>query len=434
MSFGGRKPAARRRLGLCRGLGVAIAALIAVSAAATEVQASATGRLVYHGGPVLTHPATTYMIYWQGTTGTLSPTYIGDVAQFIRDWNQSSTHAVLTQYYQLASRKEYVSNVVNYGGTATDDNAFPRKVLTQGELAREVRAVVRAHGWPESYGANYVVLLPPEASTNVDACAWHNWVPDVAASKKIFYSIIPYYSGSRLCPMPGGPYPHGEDVDNAIDRVSHELSELETDPWNTELANDPNKRTNTSWYTGTGDHEEEVGDLCRNNGRAVYGARDPSTGADVLLHGRPYLIQGEWSNADGKCWLGLPAPSGPHFAWLRRCAIIDEGSGGFHYWVGIYSARNVSCGKARFVFRRTSHSPDRYVTVTRGHNPWLVWRDGWGCDGHSLWVCLYRFRNPIAGVTRIAYSAECDGGAGCPARLHISQLWPGSRAWWPGPS
>jgi hypothetical protein len=260
-------------------------------------------------------------------------------------------------------------------------------------------------------------------STDANACAWHNWVPDLATSKKIFYSIIPYYGGSRSCPMPGGPYPHGEDVDNAIDRVSHGLSELETDPWNTELANDPNKRTNTSWYTGTADHEDEVGDLCRNNGHGVYGTRDRSTGADVLLHGRPYLIQGEWSNAGNGCSLRLPPRGGPRFAQLARCTIIDEGSGGFHYRVGIYPARNVSCAKSKSVLRRTSRTPDRYVTVTPGQNPWLVWRDGWGCDGHSIWVCLYRFRNPIRAVTRIAYSAECDAGARCPSRLRVYIAW-----------
>ncbi|GAC1642678.1 MAG: hypothetical protein NVS4B2_32320 [Chloroflexota bacterium] len=373
---------------------------------------------------MLTRPATTYIIYWQGVTGTLSPTYIADVAQFIRDWGQTSTHAVLTQYYQLASRKEHVSNVVKYGGMATDSDAFPRRVLTQEELAHEVRTVVRAHGWPESYDANYVVLLPSEVRTDVGACAWHNWVPDPAASKKIFYSIIPYYSGSPRCPMPAGPFPHGEDVDNAIDRVSHELAELETDPWNTELANDPNRRTNTSWYTGSGDHEEEVGDLCRNNGHGVYGARDRSTGSDVLLHGHPYLIQGEWSNAEKKCSLGLLPPSGPYFAWLRRCAIVDEGSAKFHYPVGIYPARDVSCAKAKSLLTRAFHRPpDRYVTVVHGQNPWLVWRDGWGCDGHSVWACLYRFRNPIRGVTRLAYSAECGDGDRCPSRLRMYVAW-----------
>jgi hypothetical protein len=110
-------------------------------------------------------------------------------------------------------------------------------------------------------------------------------------------------------------------------------------------------------------------------------------------------------------------------AVLKRCSKLDEGTGGFHYWVGIYPARRVTCAQARFVFRRTSKTPDRYVTVAPGHNPWLVWNDGWGCDGHSVWVCLYRFRNPIHGVTRMAFSSECGAGSGCPARLRVSIEW-----------
>src|SRR6202035_1649783 len=62
--------------------------------------------------------------------------------------------------------------------------------------------------------------------------------------------------------------------------------------------------TNKSWYVGTDGHEQEVGDLCRPDGHGVYGPRDGATGADVILHGHPYLIQGEWSNSEGRCSLG----------------------------------------------------------------------------------------------------------------------------------
>jgi len=144
-----------------------------------------------------------------------------------------------------------------------------------------------------------------------------------------------------------------------------------------------------------------------------------AAGAPVVSEGAFQLAEFPVACEPARC----TTPPRPHYARLKRCAIIDEGSAGFHYPVGIYPARNVSCAKAKFVFRRTLHSPDRYVTVTPGHNPWLVWRDGWGCDGHSIWVCLYRFRNPIRGVTRIAYSAECGAGAGCPTRLRQYVAW-----------
>ncbi len=95
--------------------------------------------------------------------------------------------------------------------------------------------------------------------------------------------------------LPHGPYPHDEATDNAIDMLSHELAEIATNPWHTHA--EPG--IPRSWYA---DNQGEIGDLCR----FTYGPRDPVTGADVFLNGRPYLIQEEWSNADDACSL---APS-----------------------------------------------------------------------------------------------------------------------------
>ena len=142
-------------------------------------------------------------------------------------------------------------------------------------------------------------------------------------------------------------------------------------------------------------------------------------GARVVTEGAFQLAELPASSEPAQC----TTPRGPHYAWLTRCAIIDEGTAGSLFPIGIYPARNVSCAKSKFVFRRTMHSPDRFVTVDRGHNAWLVWRDGWGCDGHSIWVCLYRFRNPIRGITRIAYSAQCPTSVGCPRRLRQYLAW-----------
>src|SRR6202035_2652982 len=55
-----------------------------------------------------------------------------------------------------------------------------------------------------------------------------------------------------------------------------------------------------SWYS----HQYgEIGDLCESMTSAVFAQRY-TDGADVFLNGHPYLIQGEWSNALGRCVLG----------------------------------------------------------------------------------------------------------------------------------
>jgi hypothetical protein len=317
-----------------RAIGVA-AATLTICVLIGAADALAKGPLVYHGGPVLTHPSTTYIIDWHGPSGTLPSGYVLDVAQFITDWSGSSAHGVLTQYFQRSNGREHVSNDISDGGTVTDPDPFPRKALTQDEIAFEVRREVHDRGLPEGYRVNYVLLLPTQEHT-INKCAWHDWVPDAAKSGKVFYAVVPYYRHAAVCPMPGGRYPRGEDIDNAIDMTSHELSEIATNPWHEHAA--PN--TPRSWYVDAKQLQDqsEIGDLCR----FVYGPRD-SSGADVILHGHPYLIQEEWSNADHGCSLGNPGPTSCGHVWG---GISNDAFTFYSYTV---SATGTSCAIARSV-------------------------------------------------------------------------------------
>ncbi len=299
-----RTAGARWWLASRRGVGLAVAILVAAYAGAAPMEASAKGQLDYHGGPVLTHSTKTYVIYWQGPGGTLPNNYLPDLAQFIQDWSGSGSHRVLTQYYQDARRREHVANTLGVGGVLTATDSFPKTVLTDDQIQHEVRQFVIARRLPEGYRVNYAIALPQQEQTET-RCAWHDWAPDRQTGGKIFYAVIPYYSHSSDCPMPGGPYPHGEDIDNAIDLLSHELSEIATNPWHSHA----DGHTSRSWYTSAKklSDQQEIGDLCRTHGHGVYGPRDPRTGADVLLNGHPYLIQGEWSNAENRCSLGPTA-------------------------------------------------------------------------------------------------------------------------------
>ena len=257
-------------------------------------------QLGYHGGPVLTHPTTTYILYWQGQSVALPAAYLPALGTFIDDWSGSQPRGVLTQYFQRSRGKELVSNSIAYGGLLTDNTPFPRATVTQGEVAGEVEHFVHSHSLAEGYRVNYAVVLPQRegADDGQGDCAWHNWVADAKRQGKIFYSVIPYYSATGGCGVPGPRYPNGADVDNAIDRLSHELSEIATNPWYSHSA----PGSPRSWYVDAKRlrDQAEIGDLCRFK----YGPRSPSTGADVILDGHPYLIQEEWSNENHSCSLG----------------------------------------------------------------------------------------------------------------------------------
>ena len=307
-----------------------VSALLSASAAPALAQAP----LAYHQGPVLTRPSTTYIIYWQGSSGTLPSGYVLGLQQFVSDWGNTPAHEVLTQYFQDTRSPQHVSDSVSYGGTALDTDPFQTKhnILTEAQIQATVLSVLRSHRWPEGYRANYLVILPREERTRRNgACAWHDWAADHRSGGKAFYAVIPYWQQpSRGCPMPSGPYPHGRaDIDDAIDLASHELSEIATDPWYVHSS-----VTQEGWYVGSNPVGDEIGDICRS----VYGLRDPLTGADVFLHGHAYLIQGEWSNASGSCSLGSDI--------IHACGTVGSSAGSGDTDIRAYG---VDCAVARQV-------------------------------------------------------------------------------------
>ena len=369
------------------------------------VASAASVPLRYHGGPVLVHPSATYLIYWRGSSGVLPANYVSALAHFVTDWSDSVAHGVLTQYFQRVSGSEHVSNQLSLGGITTAREPLPPGTVTDAELRVELRKVVRANGWPEGYRANYALLLPEgEQLLQAGACAYHDWVADPATKATIFYSVIPYYDNNADCPMPAGPYPHGQDIDNAIDLISHELSEIATNPWHIHAP-----PSSTAWFADA-PGKPEIGDLCRS----VYGPSDPHTGADVVLNGHPYLIQQEWSNAENRCSLGAHSERTYFYnkrqGWLVRPRTLDFCSTGCEYdglsWRG-WDTR-IATGKGFFApktsdprvngrwpvvikLSRRRRCPNHRLIYTRYEEtltgklpPWdppRVTRINWGCDG-----------------------------------------------------
>jgi hypothetical protein len=74
---------------------------------------------------------------------------------------------------------------------------------------------------------------------------------------------------------------HDVHADTAINDVSHELSEMVTNP------------VFTAWYDSS---LNEVGDKCQSS----FGTIAPD-GSNITLKGHPYLIQQTWSNATHAC-------------------------------------------------------------------------------------------------------------------------------------
>src|SRR6185295_114772 len=71
------------------------------SAATLQASVLGSGKLVYHGGPVLQNGTTTYAVFWQPPGTYMSPAYRTDIASYLSSVQGSSLYSLLGQYYDI---------------------------------------------------------------------------------------------------------------------------------------------------------------------------------------------------------------------------------------------------------------------------------------------------------------------------------------------
>jgi hypothetical protein len=297
------------------------------------------GVLVAHGGPVLNAEAP-YLIFWTPShASTLSASegllarYLTDVAAGSVAHSTTNVYSVLAQYgapysQQFAKTQAVIDGdpyPTNQSGCslAPGMTACVTDASLQSEIGRLIDSgAVRA---PTAPGAGttpvYIVVTPLNtnvctsggACVNNSFCAYHG---TFSHNGSVVYASVPYSvfaSSSKGCQTdqysiyetPAGS--SGDQAYNIADDLSHELSEMISDP----LLN--------AWYgKGSG---LEVGDLCE-----AYGARantskglsplayspafgNPSAGTlyDQVINGNQYYNQTEFSNLANKCLPGTTA-------------------------------------------------------------------------------------------------------------------------------
>lgn len=304
-------------------LAVAVGLIPAPAAGATPVagltpdlwharaHAAAGANLPYNGGPVL-HSNRTHLIFWQpsGSGLTFEPGYIplfaGFLANVAADSHRSSNPYGLTgQYTDSGGPATYDST---YGGSVLDQDPLPANgcleppvtgpgwtvCLTDNQLAAEIEHVVAVDHLPATSRDLYFLVTPKGLGSCIDSgstscalggelsgyCGYHSQTSD----GQILYGVIPYNAVPGHC-QSDHPRPNGNPADPALSTLSHEHSELITDP------------ADDAWIDSSGN---EDGDLCITQfGPAIGGSGDAAY--NELIHGGRYYLQEEWSNADGSC-------------------------------------------------------------------------------------------------------------------------------------
>ena len=269
--------------------------------------------LPYGGGPVL-HSNRTHPIFWEpaGSGLTFDPGYEALIEKFLVDvaadsHKTTNVYGLSGQYTDSAGPAAYDST---YGGAVFDTGPLPANgctepaatgpgwtvCLTDDQLETEIEHVVAADHLPTTNRDVYFIITPDGLGSCTDAgssscalggrssgyCGYHSETPN-----QIQYAVIPYNAVGDHC-QSNNPRPNSSTADPAISTISHEHSEMVTDP------------AGNAWVDAAGN---EVGDLCLTSfGPSLNAARDPGvTPWNETINGDHYFLQEEWSNVDSAC-------------------------------------------------------------------------------------------------------------------------------------
>jgi hypothetical protein len=275
-------------------------------------------RVAYHGGGVMLGYRA-YTIFWAPAPHSIPSSYQALINRWFDDVGGSLLLNVAAQYFQF-SLPTYpfatVPNVSSLGSTWVDTSKLyphagtPADPLLDDDIQAEVQRAITTNRWPN--GGNDVEYLVYTAS-GIESCFSSSQisctpgVPGVAASQQylayhsafgpsdpaqmIVYTNMPY--AATWVSLSNFVSPNGVPAaDLEIDVTSHEQFESITDP------------AGDAWFSDL--DGEEIGDKCAGG----YGTL-AADGSNVTLNGNPYIVQSEWSNAQGGCALGLLCSAQP---------------------------------------------------------------------------------------------------------------------------
>jgi hypothetical protein len=285
----------------------------------TKPLARAAADLSYGGGPVL-HSNRTHVIFWApaGTDLGYDPGYQSLVQGFLANVAADSrrptnVYGLTGQYTDSAGPAEYAST---YAGVVTATDPLPPSgndcteplppplgtgppgwnvCLSDLQLEAEIAHVVGVGHLPVSDHDIYFLVMPngmgscrgtgPSncalgGDTPGSYCGYHSSNPEGT----LLYAVIPYNALAGHC-QSGNPRPNASTADPALSAISHEHSEVVTDP----LSN--------AWIDGSGN---ENGDKCRfSYGPDLGGSGNRAF--NQVIHGFHYYLQSEYSNEDHSC-------------------------------------------------------------------------------------------------------------------------------------
>lgn len=301
----------------------------------------ATCDLTYHGGGVM-YGVTNYLIFWLPSGYNFDNSSIDPTAS---NPSNGRYEGIIENYFQYIGGSPFYQILQQYnnsGGTASlgavyvDTTPYPNgqgsiaNPLNYTNIDAEIASDITSHGW--SYGINNEFFL--FTGYNVESCSafnyctyqnfcgWHNYF--TLNGFPVIYSNLPddgeRSGGKRFCLLTnfGAPTsgPNNDPfADAEINTLSHEQFESVSDP------------LFTAWYYQNG--AGEIGDLCNGFFGPGGGYIEPD-GSDIIMNGKPFLVQMEWNNALSGCALDparQPVQSTMQLMTCGSCLTLGSGNG-----------------------------------------------------------------------------------------------------------
>ncbi len=260
--------------------------------------------IYYHGGTVITSPATKVVaIYWGNPNYANLPAVgagpgSGDgtlIGTFLRNLGGSAYFGINTSYYNASNAP--VQNSVTYTGywhTGAGD-PVPSAAPTDADMINLIRAGI-ASG-KIAYDGTTVYAILSASGVNLGGgfgsqyCAYHTR-GTTASGQVFYYSAMPYNQQYPSGCTSSLATPNADQAANSeVNTLAHEIEETTTDA------------RGDAWFDNRG---YENADKCAWTWGTVQTASNGGK-FNMVLGGTPFLVQQNWVNAgSGGCALSLP--------------------------------------------------------------------------------------------------------------------------------
>jgi len=277
------------------------------------------GKLIYHGGPVMSGPTRSIAIFWHpshlqsGAQARISDGYDGVLRRYLTDVGGKGLYGIASQYGGIRDASSLFATFHDTSRYPASQcpAAFATKTqrtncLTDAQIQAEVRKVMKARHLAGGLRQVFFVFLSRGEYTCIDRtacflypvnsaglpqgyCAYHSYFR--AGSRNVVYADMPYGntpfsskagSARSICAAQSA-FPNDRAGDIEASMTSHEQLEAVTDP------------LLSAWWDSNG---LEIGDKCAYD---TTGSTLDGGIADELWAGHFYALQTEWDNAGASC-------------------------------------------------------------------------------------------------------------------------------------